>query len=518
LNTIATTVGGKVEGRVKEGVVLFAGIPYAKPPVGKLRFKAPQRHDPWEGVRPAQRFGPAAPQLQGEGLTDTAPMLWNEDCLTLSVCTPAVDDGRRPVLAWIHGGRYRTGQCGIPWYNGARFAANGDIIVVSFNYRLGALGFAHLARFGHEYAASGLNGTLDQVAALEWVRDNIAAFGGDPDNVTVAGESAGAMSVATLLGLPRAAGLFHRAILESGAAHHTLPLEAAEKVTELFCEALRVRSADDLHAVAVEDILNAQARIDAELGQGSGLVNRLGVSALPFSPAVEGSLLPMTPLEAIRRGASADIPVLIGTNQDETTLWAPRPSGDVGAVAVVVGETTGWGYGEVDEQRLGKIVTRLGGDDGMITTYRASRPDTSPDDLLVAITTDHMFRIPAIRLAEARADHAAPTWMYLFAWKSRAFGGRLRASHALEVPFAFNNLDRPGVDVFLGEGPTPQHVAEAMHGAWTSFIRTGNPNCRALPDWPPYDTERRATMVFDDTSAVIDDPGGAERRLWDGRR
>ena len=497
MNTIATTTSGKVEGRVKEGVVLFAGIPYAKPPVGKLRFKMPQRHDPWEGVRPAQRFGPAAPQLPGEGLIGGGPVLWNEDCLTLSVCTPAVDDARRPVLAFIHGGGYRTGQCGIPWYNGARFAASGDIVVVSFNYRLGALGFAHLARFGREYAASGLNGTLDQVAALEWVRDNIAAFGGDPDNVTLAGESAGAFSVGTLLGMPRAAGLFRRAILQSGAAHHNLPLEAAEKVTDLFCEALRARSAEDLHAASVEDILSAQAKVDIEVGQGVGLVNRLAVSVGPFYPVVEGSVLPVTPLEAIQRGASADVAVLTGTNQDEMTLW---------------------GYDEVDEERLAKLAIGLGADEGIAAAYRALRPNASAYDVLIAIGTDHTFRIPAIRLAEARADHAARTWMYLFAWESRAFGGRLRATHALEIPFAFNNLDRPGVDVFLGKGPLPQHVADTMHGAWTSFIHTGNPNCGTLPDWPPYDSKRRATMVFDDTSAVTDDPGGAERRLWDGRR
>jgi para-nitrobenzyl esterase len=247
----------------------------------------------------------------------------------------------------------------------------------------------------------------------------------------------------------------------------------------------------------VEDILNAQAKIDAELGQGIGLVNKLGVPVGPFYPVVEGSVLPMTPLEAIQRRASADIPVLVGTNRDEMTLW---------------------GYDEVDEERLRKLATGLGADEEMIAVYRTVRPNASANDVLIAITTDHVFRIPAIRLAEARADHAARTWMYLFAWESRAFGGRLRATHALEIPFAFNNLDRPGVDVFLGEGPTPQHVADAMHGAWTSFIRTGNPNCGALPDWPPYDTERRATMVFDDISAVIDDPGGAERQLWDGRR
>jgi para-nitrobenzyl esterase len=497
VNTIATTTNGKVEGREKEGVVLFAGIPYAAPPVGELRFKAPRPHEPWEGVRAALRFGPAAPQLQGEGLTDRMPVRWDEDCLTLNVSTPAADGGQRPVLVWIHGGAYRTGQSGIPWYNGARFAANGDIVVVSFNYRLGTLGFAHLARFGDEYATSGLNGTLDQVAALEWVRDNIAAFGGDPDNVTVAGESAGAMSVGTLLGLPQAAGLFRKAILQSGAAHGMLPLEAAEKVTDLFCEALGARSAADLLAAPAQDILEAQAKVDADLGRGAGLVNKLGVAALPFSPVVDGSVLPLSPFEAIQRGAAAGVPVLAGTNRDETTLF---------------------GYGNIDEERLRKLAVRLGGDEEMIAAYRATRPDASASDILTAITTDHMFRIPAIRLAEARAAHGAKTWMYLFAWESRAFNGRLKATHALEIPFAFDNLDKTGVDVFLGDGPKPQHVADAMHAAWTSFIRTGDPNCEAVPRWPAYDLERRATLVFNDVSEVVDDPAGAERRLWDGRR
>jgi len=497
MSTIATTTKGKVEGREKEGVALFAGIPYAAPPVGELRFKAPQPHDSWEGVWPAQRFGPAAPQLPGEGLTDNVPVRWDEDCLTLSVSTPAVDNGRRPVLVWIHGGGYRTGQCGIPWYNGARFAKNGDIVVVSMNYRLGALGFAHLARFGDEYASSGLNGTLDQIKALEWVRGNIEAFGGDPDNVTIAGESAGAFSVGTLLGSPRAAGLFRRAILQSGAAHDTLPLEAAEKVCELFCDALGVRSVDDLLAAPVQDILEAQAKVDAALGRGAGLVNRLDLPVLPFCPVVEGSVLPVSPREAVQQGASAGIEVLTGTNRDETTLW---------------------GYGNVDEERLRKLTNRLGGDQEMIAAYQAARPNASASDLLFAITTDHMFRIPAIRLAEARAAHEGKTWMYLFSWESRAFGGRLKATHALEIPFAFDNLDRPGVDVFLGEGPTPQHVADAMHAAWISFIRTGDPNCEVLPHWPAYDPKQRATMVFNDVSGVVDDPSGAERRLWDGRR
>ncbi len=497
MNTIATTTKGKVEGREKEGIVLFAGIPYAAPPTGALRFQGPRPHEQWEGVRAAQRFGPAAPQLPGEGLTSAGPVSWDEDCLTLNISTPVVDGSRRPVLVWIHGGGYRTGQGGIPWYNGARFATNGDIVVVSINYRLGALGFTHLARFGDEYATSGVNGTLDQVAALEWVRDNIEAFGGDPENVTIAGESAGGFSVGTLLAVPRAEKLFRRAIAQSGAAHHTLPPEAAEKVTDVFCEDLDVKSADDLRAASVEEILSAQSKVDVALGRGAGLTNALGVAVGPFYPVVEGSVLPASPIEALQKGASADVSVLAGTNRDETTLW---------------------GYGQVDEERLAKIAVRLGGNDRIIEAYRSARPDASAADILIAVTTDHMFRIPAIRLAEALCANGGATWMYLFAWESRAFGGRLKATHALEIPFTFDNLDKGGVDAFLGEGPTPQKVADVMHAAWTSFIRTGDPNCDAVPDWPAYDTKRRATMVFNDVSEVVDDPSGAERRAWDGLR
>ena len=496
MNTIVTSSTGDVEGREKEGVVLFAGIPYAAPPVGELRFKAPRPHEPWDGVRPAQRFGPAAPQIAGVGII-SAPLAWDEDCLTLNVSTPAVDSHRRPVMVWIHGGGYRTGKGGIPWYNGTRFGENGDIVVVTINYRLGALGFTHLARFGDEYATSGINGILDQIAALEWVQHNIEAFGGDPDNVTIAGESAGAFSVATLLGLPRANGLFHKAIAQSGAAHHTLPLEAAEKVADLFCDSLGVRSAGDLQSASVDDILSAQAKVDGDLARGIGLANKLGVPVGPFYPVVEGSVLPIAPLEAIRQGASSDVPLIIGTNRHETTLW---------------------GYGDVDEKRLREVTALLGGDDQMSAAYRAARPGGSARDALTAISTDHLFRIPAIRVAEARESHGGRTWMYLFAWESRAFHGKLKATHALEIPFVFDNLDRGGVDVFLGEGPKPQHVAAAMHAAWTSFIHTGNPNGEALPDWPAYDSERRATVVFDDVSDLVDDPSGAERRLWDTLR
>jgi len=484
------TASGPIQGRSKEDVFLFAGVPYAAPPVGNLRFKAPMPHTPWLDPREALKFGPAAPQVATGGMTDAASVRWDEDCLTLNISTPACDDAKRAVLVWIHGGGYRTGQGSIPWYNGARFSANGDIVVVSINYRLGALGFTELSHLGAEYESASVAGILDQIAALRWVRDNITQFGGDPQRVTIAGESAGGFSVSTLLGCEAARGLFHRAIPQSGGAHHTLPKPAAEIVTQHFLDALNAHDPITLEAMSADDILAAQTATIAKFEGGAGVMNELGVAVSPFYPAHGTQLLPQSPLHNIRAGMGSDVAVLTGSNTDETTLW---------------------GYGDVDEAKLARIANGYGASDAL-DVYRAQRPHAGPDEVLIALTTDHMFRIPAIRVAEARAAHTDDTWMYLFNWNSRAFEGRLKATHALEIPFAFNNLDRAGVDIFIGPGERPQHVAEVMHRAWTEFINNGNPG------WERYDAGRRTTMVFDDTSQVSEDPAAVERMAWEGLR
>lgn len=491
--TVAQTMYGPVEGREKDAALLFAGIPYAAPPIDALRFRAAQPHEPWSDVRAALKFGPAAPQIATGGMTDAAPVRASEDCLTLNICTPALDGRKRPVLFWIHGGAYRTGQGAIPWYNGTRFALNGDIVVVSINYRLGALGFTDLSRFGKEYETSGINGILDQITALRWVRDNIANFGGDPAQVTIAGESAGGFSVSTLLGSPLAKGLFRAAIPQSGGAHHTLRAAASNHVTDRFLAALEANgtaSADalSLDSVSTDVILAAQQAVCEELEKDT--VAAYGVAVAPFYPAEGTYVLPDSPLRAITNGLNSNVPVLTGTNRDETTLW---------------------GYGKVDDAKLTAMAQRLGAEPTLVT-YRASRPDAGANELMIALTTDHMFRMPAIRLAEAREQHGAKTWMYFFCWASRAFGGRLGATHALEIPFAFNNLDKTGVDIFLGEGPTPQGVADAMHAAWTQFIRSGDPG------WQSYDSQDRATMCFDEQSTLQNDPNGTEREAWQGLR
>ena len=484
---VAQTRSGPVQGREKEGVLLFAGIPYAAPPAGRRRFRAPTPHEGWTEVRDARKFGPAAPQVASGGMTDPAPVRWDEDCLTLNVQTPAQDDAGRPVLVWIHGGGYRNGQGAVPWYNGARFAANGDIVAVTINYRLGALGFTDLSRFGAEYADSGVLGLLDQIAALQWVRDNIASFGGDPGKVTIAGESAGGFSVSTLLGSPRTAGLFRGVIAQSGGAHHVLPKEAGQKVADRFLEALGVDGPLGLEAASVEDVLAAQGAVAEAVERGPGLATELGVPVSAFYPVVGAPMLPRPPLEAIRDGCNAQVALLAGSNRDETTLW---------------------GYGEVDASRLERTAMSLG-DGDLLAAYRHSRPAASDAELMIAITTDHMFRIPAIRLAEARAAQGN-TWLYQFNWRSR--NERLGATHALEIPFAFDNLHQPGVAAFIGEGPRPQHVASAMHDTWIRFIRDADPG------YAPYSLARRETMLFDDATALAEDPDAAERDAWDGLR
>jgi para-nitrobenzyl esterase len=490
--TIVETTSGPIEGREKDGTVLFAGVPYAAPPTGEHRFKAALPHPGWQDVRPARRFGPAAPQTPTGGLTSAAEVRWDEDCLTLNVATPAADGGRRPVLFWIHGGGYRTGQGAIPWYAGGSFAKRGDIVVVSINYRLGALGFLDLTHLGPEYASSGVNGLLDQITALRWVRDNIERFGGDPARVTIAGESAGGFAVSTLLASPEAKGLFRGAIPQSGAAQHTLPKAAGEICAERFMAELGAHTPADLASVSAAAILEAQNKVANEIGDGPRTVQTFGVPVSAFYPVEGNAVIPQSPLRAIAQGAGSEIPVLTGTNHDETTLW---------------------GYGEVDETRLARHAAAYDAA-STLDVYRRTRPDARPDELMIAMTTDHMFRIPAIRLLESRiaADPASRNWLYLFCWKSRAFEGRLGATHALEIPFVFDNLDKPGVDVFLGPGERPQGVADAMHRAWTGFIRDQDPG------WGAYDTDERLTMCFDDESRVVADPDGEERRAWDGLR
>jgi para-nitrobenzyl esterase len=393
------------------------------------------------------------------------PPRWDEaTCLTLNVTTPGLDDARRPVMFWIHGGAFVNGAGSSPIYDGTRFADHGDVVVVTVNYRLGAFGFLHLEEIlGSGLAGSGNVGILDQVAALEWVRDNIEAFGGDPDQVTIFGESAGGMSVGTLLGLPAADGLFARAIVQSGSASYATRPELATKVARDVLERAGVSTVDELRTVPAETLLQAQGKVLA----GNARME------LPFMPVVDGVGLPDLPLHTVRSGATGAVPTMIGTTRDEMTLFL----------------SLDLRVGEIDAAGLHRQMAKVFGErsDEVISTYTANRPGGTLGDVLTAFSTDRAFRIPSIRLAEAQVANGRPTYMYLFTWATPVMGGKLGSCHALELPFMWDALDKPGLSQLTGDGPERQAIADAMHAAWIAFARTGDPG------WPRYDPDRRAT-------------------------
>ncbi|MDQ1403510.1 MAG: para-nitrobenzyl esterase [Actinomycetota bacterium] len=499
--TIVDTASGKLEGGPGRlpGVVAFKGIPYAQPPVGKLRFRAPEPPLPWAGVRPALEYGKSAPQPEGAGTMPGIPFAeQDEDCLTLNVWTPAADDGKRPVMVWIHGGAYVTGAGSQKWYDGSLLAQRGDVVVVTINYRLGALGFLPLHRVGVEADAN--VGLVDQVAALRWVAANISAFGGDADNVTIFGESAGAMSIGTQLGVPASDGLFHRAILQSGTGVYVSDAERATRTAEHFLGEVGLTRAD---AHKVRDLPMA-ALVAATTRTQDALRKKL--SRLPFQPEIDGDVLPAPPLDRVVGGASGDVDILVGTNLDEGNtfnLGDPtfRQLDDAGLVQRWEQSYPGQAQRLVDALR----------------DARSARGDgVSPQDLGNSMFADVAFRQPAIELAAAHAAAAASaTFMYLFTWPSPMLEGLLGSCHVVEIPFVFGSLTEPRAAMFVGDGPEARALATAVQDAWLSFARTGRPAAPTLPDWPTYDSGRRATMVLGAECRVEDDPQQAERLAWE---
>jgi para-nitrobenzyl esterase len=500
MNTTVETTAGRVRGVDHRSHLSFLGIPFAAPPVGALRFCPPQPAVPWAGVRAADRPGPWAPQNETllaarVGGEDRGQ---DEDCLTLNIWTPAADSARRPVMVWVHGGGFVTGSGAGHLYQGDRLAAY-DTVVVTINYRLGVLGFAAgEALRDDESGAAGNWGLLDQVAALRWVRDNIGSFGGDPDNVTIFGESAGSMSVTSLCGMPAAAGLFRRAIGQSGGPT-VGTLEASERSGHALLADLGLardpRGLAALRDVPVDRLLAAQAQVSA--------AHRI-TQGLPFSPTVDHGVLPRPPTAAVRAGAARDVEVIVGTNLDEVTLFA---IGDRAAFAL-------------DDARLRRRLGRVLGDDadGAIEVYAKARTvrgeAVTPTALWFAIVTDLVFRVPVLRFAEAQAAHQPNTFSYLFTWTSPVLGGILGSPHALEIAFVFGTLDQPPFTAFTGadQDPAAAGLSTAMMQRWTSFARTGHPDAT----WPGYESSRRATMIFDRDCSIRDAPMDEERRFWEG--
>ena len=508
---VATTRSGPVQGtglardeRHHRPVTRFLGIPFGAPISGRARFAAPQRELPWSGVADATSYRPFCPQ--GASMTGALLGARNksgaDDCLNLNVWTPGSDDAARPVMVWIHGGAYVTGAGSIPWYDGQRFAANHDVVVVTINYRLGALGYLDVSALIPDAAdlATPNAGLLDQIAALEWVRDCIASFGGDPANVTVFGESAGAFSIATLLGAPAARGLFRRAILQSGAAAHISEPERASRIARAFLHELGVDPTPEgiasLADRSIDEILAASEAAAANTKEPDGL---------PWQPTTGTPSLPQHPHDVVRSGAWDGIDVLFGTTRDEMRLFtafdpALRAIDDEGI-----------------RQRLSRSVGPAAAE-GIANAYLSDVPERSTADAWSEIATDEVFRVPAHRLATALNEGGANSlWAYEFEWPTPVFGGLLGACHALEIPFVFDNLHQPGVAMLTGHGPERQLIADLLHPAWASFARHGDPNVDGspkAPEWLPWDPEERHTLVVSPTPELVSDPRGEALRRW----
>jgi para-nitrobenzyl esterase len=487
---VVETASGRVRGETVvaptgEPVCRFLGIPYAAPPVGDLRWRAPRVASPWAGVRDALAYGPSCPQahpipspLPGFQMTETS-----EDCLSLNVWSPGLDGGR-PVMVWIHGGAYVSGGSAQPVYDAARLAAEGDVVVVTINYRLGVLGF--LALDGDADANCGLR---DQLAALTWVREHARAFGGDPRSVTVFGESAGAGSILHLLGSPQRHGSFDRAIVQSGEPRTLTPDEAALVSQEVARSmGFEAATASALRAAPAEQLIAAQ---------GDAAVATLAtIGMMPFNPAIDGDVCDRTVLDAVRAGRADDVPVVIGTTRDELSLF-PDPRVDA-----------------LDDEQLRRWIARLSPDLDGAQTLRAYREQlgtgASSSAVWDALRTDAFMRIPNLRVADSRAARGATTFVYRFDWEAPRIG----AAHAVDVPFTFGTFDREGWGGAVGYDDRAGRVSGSMRRAWATFAATGAPD-PGTP-WDPYDVEmQRPTLVFGaDGARLVRDPDGVRRRCW----
>ena len=488
------TTSGKLLGTQEDGLVVFRGVPYASPPTGALRWMPPQALEPSRRVRGAYNFGPICPQnLMPAGALPRQSFPEEpqaEDCLLLNVWTPKPDNERRAVMVWIHGGGFTNGSGSSPMHPAGNLSKRGQIVLVTVNYRLGALGFLNLDQVtGGKIPASGNEGLLDQIAALRWVHDNIKAFGGDPDNVTVFGESAGAMSIGCLLAMPAARGLFRKAILESG-SNTCRQLPDAVAVAEKYLSALGAsgKDPDALRAQPVPALLSAQQRL-----------MQMGVRGAAMEPVIDGKVLPQLPLDAIKAGSARDVTVLAGGNLNEGTLFGMMDPG----------------LAKLDEAGLAARVAQMVPADraaGLIRTYRTALAKRgtapTPADIHMTIQGDKMFRVPNVRLVELQREHGVPAFSYVFDWKCAVPG--LGACHALDVGFVFGSTFKD----FHGAGEAVERLAAQMQDAWIAFAKTGDPSTAALP-WPAYGPERK-TMVLGERSRVESAPYEAERAAWDG--
>ncbi len=496
IDTTALTVTihpGRLHGIVEDSVCAWKGIPYAKPPVGDLRFRAPQPADGWQGVKDASKTGFVAPQFR-RATNETNQR--NEDCLTLNVWSPAADGHKRPVMVWIHGGGFLVGSGAAEMYDGATLSKNGDVVVVTINYRLGALGFLYFDGIkGHQAGFDDNLGIRDQVAALQWVHDNIASFGGDPNLVTIFGESAGAISVQTLMVVPSAHGLFKRAIAESGPPESLFKPEISTTFTLRYLKMLGVSpdSLQLLKTLPTDTFGEVMGRLVKELMVEPGTVK------VP-SPTVDGTFIPQDIMTAFREGKAAGIDLMIGTNKDEATLLAVKR---VGLTPKNVDELQPYLANIVPDRRA-----------NLITKYKHYPHKRG----VMEMTTDGIFAMPAIRLSEIQTKYA-PTYMYRFDWSSWGMNMvGLRACHGAELPFVFGTIDKKPGKYFaiMSNKKVDWSLSRLIQQNWVNFARYGNPDPSGQEGWSTYDPAKRSTMIFNKKSKPAADPKSEQRIAWTG--
>jgi para-nitrobenzyl esterase len=490
---VADTAAGKVRGVEVEGIKIFKGIPYGANTTGRNRFMPPAPVAKWTGVRDALEYGPSAPQSEpgarrnasdlavaGAGLPQES-----EDCLVLNVWTPALADGRkRPVMVWCHGGGFATGSGSSPITAGFNLARRGDVVVVTINHRLNVLGFTYLGEpGGPEFSSSGDVGMLDIVRALQWVRDNIARFGGDPGTVTVFGQSGGGRKVATLLAMPEAKGLFHRAIIESGA---TLKLVEKDQGTRVASELMKTLGLDKTQ---VRDL--QMTPIDRVMAAYFETMRRMNVDQMTqgFSPAVDGQAISQHPFFPGASTVSPDVPVMLGSTRTELTSSAAAELFSLSDAAM--------------RKRIGDLVGN--GAATTIDAYTRATPGASPSDLYFLIASDYRYSGPVMTIADRRsALGKGPVYLYYWRWETPVDGGRLKSPHTIEIPFAFDNIK--AATRLTGGGAEAMALADRVSDAWIAFARSGSPNTPKLPQWTKYNSTDRPTMVFNNQSAVVNDP------------
>jgi para-nitrobenzyl esterase len=509
-DAVATTRAGRVAGYIRHGIFTFKGIPYADHTAGANRFMPPAKTKSWQGVRSSRQYGYVAPQGPRAGWANDEEAFmfaWDdgvqsEDCLRVNVWTPALaDQKKRAVMVWLHGGGYTAGSGQeLRSYDGENLARRGDVVVVSLNHRLNALGYLDLSKFGEQYAASGNVGMLDIVAALEWVRDNIENFGGDPHTVTIFGQSGGGGKVSTLMAMPAAKGLFHRAIVESGSILQGVPQENAQQLADAVVAELGLTPATmaQIHTLPFPQIVTAADKVLRErrpkLAGGIPNFRRIS-SVLGFGPVVDGKSLPHHPFDPTAPSMSADIPMIIGTTLNEFVTAINHPEYEAMSAADLQARVR-----EIYKDKAAAV----------ISAFRARTPQAKPFDIWSRIAASGV-RGSAIEQARLKAAQGrAPAYLYWFTWQTPVLSGRPRAFHCAEIAFVFDNTDR--CETMTGGGEDARTLAGKMCDAWIQFAKTGNPNHPKLPHWPAFSAATVATMLFDSPPSVAMNPDEAEQK------